>query len=235
LHASIDDLWTIDCWRAPQSARILEAMGFRARAARHSMRPWLERAVIATAAIASIATSKQRWSIPVTTLPEIPDRARATRVVVEASQPPTVTCQAGNKHRSLHAVPASPGTTTAYEYLLPRGATLAEISIDGMGRTPPDAFIRIVGVTAVDTWRLETAAPPATVELGSGTSAPQFHMVVAASRVPMLTVDVDDVSDARRRTSLPADVDPGATRPEILGPSGVNHDEYGIRWPTSAG
>jgi len=130
------------------------------------LRAWLERGVIIVAALATIATSRKGWHVEATRLPEDPARARI--YVVEASQEPHVEMIVNGNHENptpLEPVAAWPGTA---RFQIPAGGDVQRVVISARCNgsmckkceTPASAKIRIVSITPIHTWTLETTAKP---------------------------------------------------------------------------
>lgn len=130
------------------------------------LRAWLERGVIMVAALATIATSRKGWHVEATRLPEDPARARI--YVVEASHEPHVEMIINGNYESpkpLEPVAAWPGTA---RYQIPAGGAIQRVVISEKCsgsmckkcEAPADAKVRIVSITPIHTWTLETTATP---------------------------------------------------------------------------
>jgi hypothetical protein len=190
------------------------------------MRRWLERLAIVAAALATIATSPPRWRLEATSLPP-PDREHATRLIVEASDQPEVMVHDGATQRWLRPDGSKwPGKT---EYLVPRGATVTEVSLRGICHgggmcqggskgceIPKAAFVRVASSAAVDTWRAETAMTATSTVLDPSAPQPSYRVVVTATREATLHIDTDH----------------SAVVPQVSGPF---VDEFAVTWPAVKG
>jgi hypothetical protein len=144
-------------------------------------RRWLERGLIVVAALATIATSKRKWHLDASVPTNDPATARL--VVIASSAQPDL-----GMNRPLEAAPQWPGEA---RYLISAGATLDRVGIYGSGGcehcggecVPPDtAFVRVVSITPVATWKLEVKSDPQTITLPpTGDRFVQRRVAVRAS------------------------------------------------------
>jgi len=162
------------------------------------LRRWLERAVVVVAALATIATSRPRWHVRLTELPEPPDPAKPARLIVEASHQTELTIQDASGTRWI--LPERSSAPDRPQYLVPPGARLDVIEMTGLCHTgmcdgpckaPADAFVRIASITATETWHAEDTQD-ATAVLDPGAPSPTFRVSVLATRAPTLQIDVAD-------------------------------------------
>ena len=162
------------------------------------MRRWLERGVFVVAALASIATSPKRWELKVEKPPPMPDPTKAARLVVEASELPSVWIREPMGTTSLPVVHED---GTRYTYLVPVGFALDSVAIRhrcsmGCGgddcEQPPDAFIRIASIETVAMWRIEATSKPISTVLDPSKPLPWFEIATDASIDPAITIKTAD-------------------------------------------
>ena len=153
------------------------------------------------AALASIATSPKRWDIKVDKLPAIPDPAHATRIVVEASELPTVRVR--DQRGVTTILPTLHELGQQYTFLAPPGSSLDLVEFRhtcGLGcghddcYPTQDDFVRIASLTPVAMWRIEATSKPITTTVNDR-PFPWFEIVTDASLEPTVTiVTADDIN-----------------------------------------
>lgn len=193
-------------------------------------RTWAGRGVLVIAALASIATSRPRWHLePVrpagapTATPQ--GGTRGLAVTVEASAEPSVGCNLpGLGYRELRPLTPSAGSassSTQTQYLCPPGGSLDRIIISGHNggngckepQPPPDQFVRITKLEAVETWSVSAEASftiPPPVE---DPTYSVVKVVVQSSQQPFLETSIEP--------------GPGSTAfgtPSVLGGGGAQYE-----------
>jgi len=176
-------------------------------------RKWAERIVIATAAVASIATSPARWRVEATLPPRV--LGKATILVLDASQAPEVWIDTGtggerwldptDSERATGERPATRTWPGQVRYFVPAGVQLKRAEIDGRCtvrfcssakcKPPETAYIKVVSATAVEGWMAEDRSTPETTVLDPGKPSPSYTVAIESSRQP-ITLEVDSASRA---------------------------------------
>lgn len=166
---------------------------------------WARRAVVIAASLATIATSRAKWSVEATLPPPPTPGPQGTLVTVEASHEPSV---------SLRLVPKTGGGVSDREertpwggrgtYYLPPRHELSAVSIEGFCSgglcdkcvVPPGAFVRVVNEEPVEPWTLSVTSSEQTTRIASP-SAVDLTVTFATTRRVVLDVAPADPASVK--------------------------------------
>jgi hypothetical protein len=189
--------------------------------------------IVVIAAVGSIATTPARWHVSAPSVATTKN-GKGQLVTIEASAEPKVTVENGAvARRVLPEGPQGGAWTGRADYFVPPSETLKSVEVIGICtgglctkcEPPPGAFARIASTVDVESWTLDTSAPPATINLNAPENDASFRVIIAATRPPAIAVKLaTPIALGFHSSEVPGTLDPKDDRPDM------KRYAYNITW-----
>jgi hypothetical protein len=194
---------------------------------------WRQRAAVALAALASVATSPARWRLTAPAPAAPPGPERGLLVTVEATGHPTVRATRGELERTLNPLVEGPQFGPGRrEYYAPPGWQVSQVELEepctsgGMCsdcKAPRDAFVRVGRFEIVEAWTLDATSGPQSSSVEEVIAGRGYEVTVEATARPRVEAEsTPPMGDVKAFVS-------GGEKPEPLA-EGRSLYRYYVSW-----